>query len=236
MWRCCFTVVLLVGLVGASVSQEEGSRLPRVSLVLPPGVASETVQITYFMSGPFGGHGERVKAERNRLSYNIDASVDGQAAARIKVIVYLPGCEITTLDIPLQGATVERQLPCKPLGWLLLRGQILPVSITQEQPTRVEVVYLAVWSNRFFGIFDGPVTTIRIGAVVPDENGQFEVRLPDFSQQMNLGDGEFDFVLRRARGGNIVASLRPAEATSTTYALKVSSSYPPLIQFIAEVH
>ncbi|HEX9121190.1 MAG TPA: hypothetical protein VF840_11690 [Terriglobales bacterium] len=48
--------------------------------------------------------------------------------------------------------------------------------ITQGQPTEVEVVYFAVWSHRFFGISDGPITTIHLGTVVPDENGQRPLR------------------------------------------------------------
>jgi len=162
MCRFALGIVLVVGLVLASAGQDKGSQyLPRVSLALPSGVASETAQINYFMTGPFGGSGGFVRTEKNRNTYDIEASVDGHPAASIKIIAYLPGCEIATLDIPVQGTTLEWRLPCKPLRSVLLHGQIFPVSITQEQPTEVEVVYLAMWSHRFFGISDGLVTTIR---------------------------------------------------------------------------
>ena len=70
---------------------------------MPTGTTSEAVQINYFMGGPFGGYGGYVKSEKNRLRYVIDAAVEGRAATEIKVIAYLPGCEIVTLDIPLHG-------------------------------------------------------------------------------------------------------------------------------------
>jgi hypothetical protein len=48
-----------------------------------------------------------------------------------------------------------------------------------------------MWRHQFFGIVDGAVTAIGIATVVPDEKGQFEVAVPDFSKQTNLGEGSF---------------------------------------------
>ena len=235
MCRFALAFVLLAASVPASVGQEAGSqRLPRLSLVLPSGFASETVQINYFMGGSFGGYGGYVRAGKNRTTYEIDASVDGKPATNIKLIAYLPGCKIATLNIPLLGATQERRLPCKPLGRISLRGQIFPVFITQEQPTEVEVAYLAMWDHQFFGIYDGMVTTIRLGTVVPDANGQFEVKLPNLHKQMNLGEGEFQFILRHPTSGNILAFLKPTVAGASSDSLKVDSSYPSVVLFMAE--
>jgi hypothetical protein len=228
-------IVLLVALAPALAYQDEGSQpLPKVSLVLPPGVVSETVQIVYFMVGPFGGNGLALKMEKDRPSYDIDASVDGKQATNIKVIAYLPGCEIATFDIPVRGKSLERQVPCKPLGSISLQGQIFPVSTTQEQPTEVDVNYLAVWSHKFFGICDGPVTTIHLGTAVLDENGGFSTKLPDFSKQVDLGEGVFEFILRQAHGGNIIAFLKPEESISPYGGLKVQSSYSAVVTLIAE--
>lgn len=60
------------------------------------------------MGGSFGGYGNYVKAGEARSTYEIDASVDGKPATSIKLIAYLPGCEIVTLDIPVLTA---RQTP-----------------------------------------------------------------------------------------------------------------------------
>jgi hypothetical protein len=234
MGRFALVIVILVALVSPSTSQDQASkRSPIVSLVLPSGIPSEDVQIDYFMGGSFGGYGDFVRTEKNRLTYNIYASVNGHPAKGIKVIAYLPGCEIATLDIPVLSARSERHLPCKPLASITLLGRILPVSMTLEEPTEVEVSYLAMWDHQFFGISDGMVTTIRLATVVPDDNGRFEVKLPDLYKQ-KLGDGLFQFLLRHSITGNIIASLRPLESDTDSDGLKVRSSYPPVMQFVAE--
>jgi hypothetical protein len=234
--RClCLGIVLLVGLVPATSGQDAGvERLPTISLVLPAGFASETVQISYFMTGRFGGYGGFVRPEKGRPTYDIAASLDQIPAANMKVVAYLPGCEIVAYEISVQGTTVERPLSCKPLGWISLHGQISPVSTTREQPTQVEVVYLARWAHQFFGIAEGPVTTISLGTVVPDENGVFEIRLPDLYRQPAVRDGEFQLTLRHGSGGNIIAFLKPVDAGAEPRSLNVRPSYLPVVLFTVE--
>jgi hypothetical protein len=236
MSRLALSTVLFVALVSALTGQDKASPfLPMVKLSLPTGTASGAVQINYFMGGPFGGYGGYVKQEKGLREYVIEASVEGRAATDIKVIAYLPGCEILTLEIPLQGESVERQLVCKPLPSIALRGQIFPVSITQDQPVEVEVTYLAEWSHRFFGICDGAITTIHVGTVVPDENGKFLVELPDLNRQADLGEGKFELKLRNRTSWNIIARLKPADTSENPYGLlRVRSSYSSLEQFMAE--
>lgn len=208
--------------------------LPRVSLVLPAGLPSENVQINYFMLGPFGGYGGFVRTVPGRAAYEIDASVEGVPAGRIKIVAYLPGCEIVTLDLTLQGPRLEQQLGCKPLGSVALHGQIFPVSITQQEPCEIEVLYLPMWSHRFFGISDGAVRTFRVATAFPDGNGRFHVNLPDLSKQ-KLGNGVFQFVLRQATKKNIIAFLEPSTPDLSSHGfLKVSSSYEPSVEFQAE--
>jgi hypothetical protein len=121
------------------------------------------------------------------------------------------------------------------LKQILLRGQVSPISITQDyQPAEVEVDYLAMWDHQFFGIMDGPVTSLHIATVVPEEKGQFEVAVPDFSKQTNLGEGEFQFILRQTTTGNIIAFLKPTSEDRGDVGLKVRPSYPPVTQFLAK--
>jgi len=236
MNRVVLGVVLLGGLVPSLAGQDDAStRLPRIVLSLPSGVRSETAQIVYFMGGAFGGSGSFVKAEKGKHSYAIDASVDGIPAGSIKIIAYLPGCEIVTIDLQLHGEESLQQLVCKPMGSVSLHGQIFPVSITQDQPVEVEVTYLAEWSHRFFGICDGPITTIHVGTVVPDENGKFLVELPDLNRQTDLGEGKFELKLRNRTSWNIIAWLKPADTSANPFGLlRVRASYSPLEQFMAE--
>ena len=235
MRRYFFSVILLAGLVSALRGQDTNPPLlPIVSLVLPPGVASETVQIKYFLAGSFGGYGSFIRAEKNRASYDIYASVDRRPAGNIKIIAYLPGCKLIAIDLVLPGTLLERRLACEPLGSVPLRGQVFPVSITQAQPTEIEISYLALWAHRFFGIYDGLITTIRLGAVRPDDNGRFEFEVPDFHQQSDLGDAEIEFILRDPASGNIIAFLSPEEPSGTSHWLKVGASYPPLVRLIPD--
>jgi hypothetical protein len=90
-----------------------------------------------------------------------------------------------------------------------------------------------MWSHAFFGIADGPVTTIRLGTVRPDRDGKFEIALPNFYKQSSLRDGAIQFILREAKTGNIISFLKPAEtAPNSPDWLKVEASYP-IVQLIA---
>ena len=77
------------------------------------------------------------------------------------------------------------------------------------------------------------MTTIRITAAIPDQNGHFEVTVPDFNAQANLGEGEFQFTLRESKTRNIIAVLRPTDEPRGFLGLKVQASYTPLVRFSA---
>jgi hypothetical protein len=222
-------IVLLFVAASIATGQDNASpQTPRVTLILPSGVASENVQINYFMVGAFGGYGNFVRAEKGKPAYDFVAAVDGKPAISIKMIAYVPGCEIMTLEIAVEGTALSRNLICKPLERVHLRGQISPASILQDQPAEVEVTYQAVWGNEFFGIADGMVPSIHIATVVPDRTGQFELDVPDLHAQ-NLGNGEFLLILRAAKSRNIIAFL---ESPDDGHGLAVLSSYPPLVRFV----
>jgi hypothetical protein len=227
-------MVLFAGMPPILPAQKDAQRQsPSITLYLPLDIASETVQINYFRIGPFGGYGGYVTTEKGRVSYEIPALVDGKLAETVKIIAYLPGCEIAKLEITKQGATEARNLPCKALGRVPLHGRILPTSVAQIPGIEVEINYEADWDHAFFGIGDGMVTAIRVATVIPDEHGQFEVELPDFFKQINLGKGSFQFLLRNAATRNIIAVLQPGN-TPRFFGLDIRSSYPPFVLFSAD--
>ena len=235
MSRFALRIAFLIGVVPAAAGQDSASQqTAAITLFLPTGIPSETIQINYFMTGPFGGYEGIVTKEKGRTSYGIVASVDGKPADNVKDIAYLPGCEIATLEFPMRDTTLSRALSCKPLEQISLHGQISPVSITQEQPTEVVVDYLALWAHKFFGIMDGMLTTIRLATIIPDQNGQFEIAIPDFYKQTNLGEGEFQFTLAETKSGNIIAFLKPTDEGRDSQGLRVRTSYEPMIQFMAD--
>jgi len=223
--------LVLLALSIPALAQNQDVQGPVVSLLLPPGIASETVQIEYFMIGPFGGYGGFIKAEKNRTTYDLHASVDSRLAKNVKVIAYLPGCRIVTLNIAVSRTTPEQDLQCQPLATVPLRGQILPAAMAQYQAIEVEISYLAVWAHEFYDISDGPLTTIRIGTAVPDKNGQFQFELPDLKRQEDLGLGAFKFIVRQPKTGNIIGLLDADPTASNAYGLEVRASYDPLVRF-----
>jgi hypothetical protein len=234
--RCCAAKRLIfatcVGLLAVArpailAQQNTQPRPPTITLNLPPDIVSETVQINYFI----GGYGGYVTKEKGRVSYDIPASVDGKAAGAVKIIAYMPGCEIVKLEITIQGAFEARTLPCRALGRVPLRGKISPVFRPQLSGVEVEINYEADWDHKFFGIADGMVTSIQIAAVIPDEDGQFEVELPDFFNQADLGKGSFQFVLRNRSSGNIIAMLKPGNMPRFVGGLAIRSSYDPFVLF-----
>ena len=160
--------------------------------------------------------------------------MDDQPAQDIKLISYLPGCEITAFNVTFFEMPVERRLDCHPLNTVLFRGLVSPVSTIRDRDLEIEINYLANWSLEFFGIADGAVTQIRLGSVRPDWDGKFEIMLPDFYQAALSRNGEFEFILREVRTGNIISFLRPTEGMSRSRdSLSVQASYPT-IEFTAE--
>jgi len=210
------------------------SQVPSILLNLPPEVQSEAVRINYFMIGPFGEYGSFIKTEKGRTVYKITVSWDGKPATTVKVIAYLPGCGIDRIEVLVQATIETRTLACEPPGWTLLHGRIFPISIIQGQTTEVEVDYLALWDHEFFGIIDGPVTSIHVATAIPDENGHFDVELPDYYNQADLERGEFQFILRQPISGNILAFLRPAKEYRGSVDLKVLPSYMPFVMFTGD--
>lgn len=183
------------------------------------------------MTGAFGGYGGYADVGKEQSTYEIVAAVKDVPAATIKLVAYLPGCQIESIDRRIQSPEETLQLSCVPLAQIPLRGQI--ASNSKVLPgSRIEVNYLAEWASEFFGIMDGPVTSIRIADADVDQNGLFTVSVPDFHTQFNLGEGGFQFVLREASGNRTI--LRPVDDSARFHCLKVQAFYPSLIRLIPE--
>src|SRR5580693_607171 len=87
--RCCFAMILCIAVLQSLASQTPSSQgvAPSVSVLLPPNIPSETVQIAYYLDGPFGGHGGYTEQRPGLPSYEVPTSVDGKAANKIRMIV-----------------------------------------------------------------------------------------------------------------------------------------------------
>ena len=235
MTRRLLIFAVVAGIVPMLTAQNAPPEHPKVLLTLPAGTKSEMAQVNYYMVGPFGGYGMWVRPDKNRTTYEIDASVEGQAARNLKAIAWLPSCEIITLDIPINADKAERELTCKALPSVDFTGQIFPGGIANGRSAEVEASYVAAWSHGFFGIFDGPVTTFNIGKAIPDADGIFHIKLPDVASQSGMSEGQLDFILREKNSGNIIAFLKAMDATSNAPGkVKVLHEYPLVVRFAAE--
>ena len=231
-------LVTLVGiaalLAGTTQTPARAEDSPSVSITLPSNVPSKTVQISYFLVGPFGGEGGYTTDRTGVHSYEISTMVDFQAATEIRMIVYAPGCEIQQFVIPLTDhSRVSREFPCQPVETVKLSGHIVPDALVRDTNAELVVTYMAYWAHAFYGIADGFVTGFHVATVSPDANGMFQVDLPYFSVDAEASASEqrasFRLMLRDSKTGNHIASnLEPEkqELRLQEHGLRIQSQYP----------
>ena len=232
-----WALAILLGLGGllpqSAQTPKTASFLPSVSISLPLDMLSETVQVSYFLIGPFGGHGGYATGRAGVHSYEIPALAEGKAATEIRIIVYAPGCEIQTFVIPLAGdSRVSQEFPCQPVETVKLSGHIVPDALVRDTNAELVVTYMAYWAHGFYGIADGFVTGFHLAAVSPDANGMFQVDLPYFSVDAEASSEQsasFQLMLRDSKTGNHIASnLEPEkqELRLQEHGLRIRSQYP----------
>ena len=215
--------------------------LPSVSISFPQDILSETVQVSYFLVGPFGGHGGYTTDRTGVHSYEIPTLVEGKTATEIRMIVYAPGCEIQQFVIPLaEDSRVSQEFPCQPVETVKLSGHIVPDALVRDTNAELVVTYMAYWAHTFYGIADGFVTGFRIATVSPDAKGMFQVDLPYFSVDAEASSSEqrasFRLLLRDAKTGNHIASILEPEKQELRlqeHGLRIRSQYPDDLIFTA---
>ena len=237
-------LVTLVGIVallaGATQTAAKAEDSPSVSISLPPNVPSETVQISYFRIGPFGGYGGYTARRTGVDSYEIPTIVEGKAATEIRMIVYASGCEIQQFVIPLaEHSRVSQEFSCQPVESAKLSGKIVPSELVGDHNAELVVMYMAYWAHGFYGIVDGAVAQFQVATVSPDANGMFQVDLPYFSTDAEASSSErrasFRLMLRDSKTWNHIASLEPEkqELRLQEHALRIRSHYPDDVIFTA---
>jgi hypothetical protein len=226
----------LAFLVVEAGSGQEGEPAP-FEIRLPSEIRSEQVQVRYYLTGPFGGYGDFVKAEPERNAYLIGTSVNHQAAGTLKVIFYAPGCQIVTIAVPsLSESEKAADVSCEDLPSLTFNGRVeLPESL-HRRPYEVEIIYMAYWANGFFRITEGPVTAFQLARVTPDEGGAFHVLLPNFTKDAVTEsfhrNAALRFIARERDTGNIVSSLGPANVQGkNSRDLPLKPKYPAEVIF-----
>ena len=240
-----WVLAILLGMAGllpqSTQTPKTASFLPSVSISIPPDILSETVQISYFLLGPFGGYGGYAAQRTGVHSYEIPTMVDGKAATEIRMIVYASGCEIQQFVVPLaEHSRGSQEFPCQPVETVKLSGHIVPDALVRDTNAELVVTYMAYWAHGFYGIADGFVTGFHLATVSPDANGMFQVDLPYFSVDAEASSSEqrasFRLMLRDSKTGNHIASnLEPEkqELRLQEHGLRIRSQYPDDLIFTA---
>ena len=220
---------------------------PSVSISLPPNISSDMIQVHYYLTGPFGGYGGYAERRLPSHSYEIKTSVESRPATEIKMVVYAPGCRIQTFDLLItQGSHVKQEFICQPLPRVTLSGQIIPSEMVRNPNTELTVSYMAYWEHEFFGIWDGFVLEFQLATVRPQADGNFQVTLPDFSDDTR-GSSSFPqgaslrLMLRDSETLNHISwQLEPegADLTSEDGHLRIRPFYPSGLKFtdLSKVH
>jgi hypothetical protein len=244
MIRCICSILLVTSafLPPAAQIPSKLDGLPSVFVLLPANIPSETVQISYFLVGPFGGYGGYTKQRPGLESYEISALVDRQVASEIRMIVYASGCEIKTFVLPLHDdSRLKEEFECqRAAATVQISGQIVPTELVRGNNAELVVDYIANWSHGFFGIADGMVTKFRLATVSPESNGVFHVELPYFAADASDSSSRpraiFRLTLRDSKTWNHIASnLEPEvpELRFKSQGLQILSHYPDGLKFIA---
>jgi hypothetical protein len=241
MVRCIFSIFLGIAplLCLEPQTHSKAVDLPTVSILLPANLPSETVQVSYFLIGPFGGYGGYVKPQVGFHSYEISALVEGKAATEIRMIVYALGCEIQEFVLPLaQDSRMKQEFECQRVATVELLGQIVPSELVRDSNAELVVTYMAYWAHGFFGIKDGMVIEFRVATVAPNASGAFQVELPYFSAadaasplQRRAG---FRLMLRDSKTGNHIAfTLEPEvpDLRLEEHSLRILAHYPDGLKF-----
>jgi hypothetical protein len=209
-----------------------------VEIKLPHGIASENVFIRYRVtSEDLGGW---VQARHGVSSYVISTTREGHAAGRIKALIYVPGCALQTLDVPLSGARhQEYSFTCQPLANVWISGKLIRLDRLYGREVKLRAKYVARWAQPFLGLRDNIVVDIPVGEAADlDADGNFRILVPDLSQDALAGapdhPGALQIWAREKISEDLVALLMPAglEATERPIGgMKIQPEYPSEIVF-----
>jgi len=238
--RICFgTVLVLFAVLPILAGQSSTPGAPTLTIILPEAVKSETVQMVHHMVGQFGGYGGYVRADTGVSQYEIRAEAEGQPAKAIKILVYAPGCKIDKFDLVFSGDE-KRSEPfvCSYLPTTRLSGKI-PPDLAQQENAGIVVTYMVYWSNEYFGIVDGAVSTFDLARVKPESDGTFAVDVTDFSSDLPMSRSRLPAALhltiRNAKTWNHLAHGLQPEATefvTETDELRIEPTYPAGMRFV----
>jgi hypothetical protein len=227
MWRPVFkTSSLSVLMAGICFGQSS------IEVLLPPGLSSDGFFVRYLTSS--GGIGGWIQPRPNVSSYTISTT---HGAARIRALLYIPGCAIQTFDLALsdQGSQ-QYSFVCQALPTIEMGGVLARPDRLYGRKVQLQARYVARWAQSFLGLDDEIVTFIPIGETTDiSSSGEFHLSLPDLSQDALAGSpdhpGELQIWARDVGSGRIAAQLIPDGSKTRMGGFPIQDLYPSKIVF-----
>jgi len=231
--RACALLFLWAVLVSAG---RGGDKKHLFLIHVAPPVNPESVQIHYFMTGDFGGHGGfQVETHDQEIAIRLDQT--SKPPKSLKAVLYAPGCEIDLIRADdLRNGDHEAQFACHPLPALDIPAVFPRPAELNPYQLDVEVNYIAPWAHEFFGIADGAAMSIMIASITAGRDGSFRLHLPDFSKDPLYAtlekNAELHFYVRERSSGNLVAELKgPDSLTSPSGGMRIDAQFPTSLSF-----
>ena len=230
-------IVGVLSLLAAFCVTAQVTASPEFRLFLPANDHSNEVEVRYVLYGSFGAQGGFAQPARDLQSIGIPLSVEGVVASHIKLFAWAPGCQIATFESNVEALDIQSSYFCRPLPNTRLNGRIEGVNSLGKTPVELRVYYVADWACAFFGFQDCMVPQWPLGIVELEKNGSFAIDLPDFADDPTVSGSKlisrFQFVLREAKTGNLIAFLEPRsrEDRSAGGGLKPASAYSKVSVF-----
>jgi hypothetical protein len=231
----CFVVlgILMIYLFPLLVTAQTS---PAVSIELPSGIASETVQVVYSLRGSFGGVGGSIDPLPGLRTIRVNGLNDkGQAATSVKILVYAPGCDFMTFNLVLGDAVIPEQFVCNSLPKVSLSGKV-PVDLIEGHNAEIVIRYNAYWWG---DCGDCAVTTFMLATVPAGKDGAFHAEFTDLSSHgdssVPFSGADLSLTLRDSKTWNHLATFVVPESSDlkTGLGLKIQSSYPANLKFVS---
>ena len=238
------------------VAQDDSTpKAPRLLIKLPENIAPEAVWIRYLVDRQISGkESPRLKVNSREFIILRVRNSEGKPE-NVKVVMYSPGCQFKIYDLDLIGdADAEERFQCDPLPTKTLRGFIpsgeLPSAIYKRVEKRLDIVgeLEPDWLCGFFlqtkqgfsfsgSCMGSPVPLGIIGTIDPNNQGRFEITMPDFTTdpvftgEAKAHFGVIETGLRDKKTEASLGAIKPKDRISWRPGLNVQTDYPDPIIF-----
>ena len=238
--KTLFVAVILLAVLPAYIRRAQAQSFSggqSFLLRLPSTVDTTGLDISYFMTGDFGGYGAFVRTKPNLHGYVIDTSHENKPASTLKIVIYCPGYGIELLNLPSLSdlSDMSASVKLKPLPTVRLSGRIVTPEGSALKDFKIEVIYWAFWKLEFFGLVDGAIAPFKIASADVSRDGSFSVAVPDFSRDLAIAPfmekGVIGLRARDPKTSNFVYKLESAERPGIDAELEVATKYNELLLY-----